>query len=339
MFASLRLAPARCRGAALVTLAVGIAIASSASDAQAYCRTVTEALPASYNPVSKGCYTQGLFLYWKNACVSFSINQNGSVTAKVPYATAQTVIDQAFARWTNATCADTGAAPGIAVSDYGSSTCEEVRYNKDSANQNLIVFRDTTWPYSDPNNTLGLTTVTFDATTGEIFDADMELNATAGNLSTTEQVRPNGYDLASVVTHEAGHFFGLAHAQSPTSTMYASYKPGTTALRTLSADDIAGICEIYPSTASRLVSRPPSSSVDATITTTIAADACDYDPRHGFTTLCQASSPSSSSGGCTTSSTGPSSATPSPGLRPEYVALACAALGLVVVRRRRQRKG
>lgn len=311
---------------------VGIAIASSASPAQAYCRTVTEALPASYNPVSKGCYTQGLFLYWKNACVSFSINQSAS--ADVPYATAQTIIDQAFARWTNATCAGTGAAPGIAASDYGPSTCAEVRYNKDSANQNLIVFRDTTWPYSDPNNTLGLTTVTFDATTGEIFDADMELNATAGNLSTTEQVPANGYDLASVVTHEAGHFFGLAHAQSPTSTMYASYKPGTTALRTLSADDVAGICEIYPSTTSRVVSRPPSGSADATATSSLTADTCDYDPRHGFTQLCETSSSSSSTGGCTTSAT-----SMSPAMQPELLALAGIAIGVVVTRRRRLRKG
>ena len=328
MFASLRLAPLRCLGAASL---VGIAIASSATPAQAYCRTVTEALPASYNPVSRGCYTQGLFLYWKNACVSFSINQEASVSAGIPYATAQTIIDQAFARWTNATCAETGAHPGIAASDYGPSVCDEVRYNKDSANQNLIVFRDTTWPYSDPNNTLGLTTVTFDATTGEIFDADMELNATGKNLSTTDQVPPNGYDLASVVTHEAGHFFGLAHATSPTSTMYASYKPGTTALRTLSADDIAGICDIYPSTTTRLVSRPPSSSVDATVTTTLAADTCNYDPRHGFTTQCEVPASSSSSGGCTTTPRA------SMATRPDLLALAGAALGTVVLRRRRRR--
>jgi len=325
MFASLRLAPLRCLGAASI---VGIAILSSAAPAQAYCRTVTENLPASYNPVARGCYTQGLFLYWKNACVSFSINQNGS--ANVPYATAQTIIDQAFARWTNATCAGSGAPPGIAASDYGASACDQVRYNKDTANQNLIVFRDTTWPYSDPNNTLGLTTVTFDATTGEIFDADMELNATGKNLSTTEQVPANGYDLASVVTHEAGHFFGLAHAQLQTATMYASYKPGTTALRTLSADDVAGICEIYPSATTRIVSRPPSTSTDATITTSLAADTCDYDPRHGFTTIC-APAASSSDGGCSTS---PENVT----ARPTVLVVACAALGLVLLRRRRVRR-
>ena len=35
--------------------------------------------------------------------------------------------------------------------------------------------------------------------------------------------------------------------------MYASYKPGTSTLRTLTADDIAGACEIYPTAAERTV--------------------------------------------------------------------------------------
>src|SRR6185436_4346321 len=108
-------------------------------------------------------------------------------------------------------------------SNLGPATCTEVLYNQNGPNQNVIVFRDDKWPYSDPNNTLGLTTVTFNADTGEIYDADMELNATAKNLSTSVAVPANGFDLLSVVTHEAGHFLGLAHATSATSTMYASY--------------------------------------------------------------------------------------------------------------------
>lgn len=323
MSASLRVRLSRRAAAACL---VGTAIASVPATASAYCRTVTESLPASYNPVSRGCYNVGKFLYWKNPCVSFSLNQAGS--SGVSYDTAKSIIDQAFARWTGATCPDTNAPPGIAASDYGASACDEVRYNKSGANQNLIVFRDTTWPYSDPNNTLGLTTVTFEPSTGEIYDADMELNATQGNLSTSDAVEPNGFDLASVVTHEAGHFFGLAHAQSPTSTMYASYRPGTTQLRTLSADDVEGLCAIYPSTTTRVVTSPAQSSKgDAASTTSIAADQCDYDPRHGFSTECNAPAldvPAES--GCRTA----------PGASPDVLALGACAVGLALVRRRRR---
>ncbi len=71
-------------------------------------------------------------------------------------------------------------------------------------------------------------------------------------------------DLQNTVTHEAGHFIGLRHpcsAGSPTdadlpscgsdasyaaTTMYPSTSVGDVVKRTLSADDIAGVCAIYP---------------------------------------------------------------------------------------------
>jgi hypothetical protein len=244
--------------------------------AHAYCRTTTQPIPANYSP-SRGCYNQGLYLFWRNACVSYSINQNASRT--IPYDTAKQVIDASFATWQAAACVD-GDAPGITVSNVGSASCSEVRYNADGPNQNVIIFRDDGWPYSDPNNTLGLTTVTFNAETGEIYDADMEINSSGRNLSYSERVPPNGFDLASVVTHEAGHFLGLAHATDPRATMYASYKPGTSALRTLSPDDVAGICALYPNATTRTVSATVSANE------TIVADRCDPTPRHGFTAQC-----------------------------------------------------
>ena len=270
---------------------VAAALLLSTSSADAFCRTTTTAIPANYNPQDRGCFTDGLYLYWKNQCVSYSISEQASDV--VPFATATTIIDAAFARWPAAQC-DSGNGPGISVTNIGPATCTEVRYNANGPNQNLIVFRDDGWPYQDAFNTLGLTTVTFNAETGEIFDADMEINSSQKNLSTTDVVPPQGYDLASVVTHEAGHFLGLAHATSPTATMYASYKPGTTALRTLSQDDIDGVCTIYPSTAQRSV------SPQVAATGVVASDACNDQPRHGFTPLCEDDS-TTSSGGCSVS--------------------------------------
>ncbi len=270
---------------ALATLA---AVAVPAT-AHAYCRTTTTPVPANYSP-SRGCFTDGLYLFWRNACVSYSLNQDAS--RGIAYEDAKRIIDESFAAWPAATCAD-GNGPGITVSDIGPSVCSEVRYNADAPNQNLVVFRDDGWPYSDPNNTLGLTTVTFNAQTGEIYDADMEINSSAKNLSITDAVPTNGFDLQSVVTHEAGHFLGLAHATDARATMYASYKPGTSALRSLSPDDVAGICAIYPNATTRTVS--PSVSANETI----VADSCDSSPRHGFSAQCEAAK-DSSNGICTT---------------------------------------
>jgi hypothetical protein len=46
-------------------------------EAHAFCRTVTTPIPASYSP-RNGCFKEGLYLFWKNACVSFSINANAT---------------------------------------------------------------------------------------------------------------------------------------------------------------------------------------------------------------------------------------------------------------------
>ena len=58
----------------------------------------------------------------------------------------------------------------------GPVECDRVKYNQDFGNQNVIVFRDDKWDKNDSSNTLALTTVTFNPDTGEIYDADIELN-------------------------------------------------------------------------------------------------------------------------------------------------------------------
>ena len=140
--------------------------------------------------------------------------------------------------------------------------------------------------------------MTFNSDTGEIYDADMELNATGKNLTVEGAVPARGFDLLSVVTHEAGHFLGLAHATDTQATMYAAYKPGSTSLRSLTPDDADGMCAIYPSISKRVVS----TSVDPS--GFVAADACDPSPRHGFSDACAENpAPISSTSGCSTTGT------------------------------------
>ncbi len=86
------------------------------------------------------------------------------------------------------------------------------------------------------------------------------------------------FDLQSIVTHETGHFQGLAHSGNPTAVMWPEYNQGTTTLRTLTPDDEAAICAVYPAS-------PVNSD-------------CDSTPRHGFSPLCAAQQPVQSTSKC-----------------------------------------
>src|SRR4029078_11224854 len=53
-------------------------------------------------------------------------------------------------------------------------------------------------------------------------------------------------DLLSVLTHEAGHFLGLAHTTEVGATMFSEYKMGSIDLRDLAPDDVNEICAASP---------------------------------------------------------------------------------------------
>src|SRR5215210_7012318 len=54
-----------------------------------------------------------------------------------------------------------------------------------------------------------------------------------------------GFDIETVTLHEIGHLLGLDHSDVSGSVMWAYVSPNST-LRTLQADDLAGIRSLYP---------------------------------------------------------------------------------------------
>ena len=280
------------------------ATAVTSCDALAFCRTMACPLPAGFAPSPDACVPpdfaswcasqtppdKPIPIWWRNACVSYDLQQNASQQA--PYATADTMFAAAFGKWTSLDCAGP-AGPGgssrvsIDVRDLGPVACDQVQYNQTQGNQHVIIFHDHSWPHDDQLNTLGLTTITYDPDTGEIYDADMEINATVP-LALRDPVPTGSYDLQSIITHECGHFLGMAHSGDMNATMYAFYTMGATSMRTLTADDIGGLCSIYPPSGERAVD--PSVAAGGGV----GQDACDPTPRHGFSAQCA----SGASGGC-----------------------------------------
>jgi hypothetical protein len=184
-------------------------------------------------------------------------------SAQVSLADATAIAHLAFAAWAGTSDAGTGplcaggnpnvqaydngpVAPSVAATDCGlTGACADTVHDT----THLIIFRDTAWDHAaDPVNTLALTTVTYGVITGTIYDADTEIN-TFAHMVTTEEPPPasgypaNTYDLQAILTHEAGHFLGLAHSVDTSAIMYAFYRPGSI---DLTPDDVAGICTIYP---------------------------------------------------------------------------------------------
>jgi hypothetical protein len=305
-------------GVALAAVAFGACMLAPQL-AHAFCRTTTSQVPADYDPSSDGCWTQGLPVYWANACVSYDIQQD--VSHQIDYDTASADIATAFSKWTGTICpgaGDTAGRVSIDVRDFGPVACGTVQYNQNGPNQHVIVFRDESWPYHDDSNALALTTVTYDKVTGEIYDADMEINTAQQTLSTTDADPSGGYDFLSIVTHETGHFLGMAHSTDDFATMYAYYATGDTVMRDLTEDDVTGICSIYSPDGLRHVSTAASS------TGTLPEEACDPTPRHGFTTQCM-STPSS----CAVARVGT-------GGRGAWSGLAAVLVGLIAARRRRR---
>ena len=245
--------------------------------AHAFCRTTTAPLPADYDP-SEGCYDEGYVLWWRNACVGYSIQEDAS--RQVTLAQAEQAFATAFTKWTGTACPADDAGQSrvsIDVRDEGPVECDQVQYNQTQPNQHVIIFRDDVWPYDDANNTLALTTVTFNPDTGELYDADMEVNSTENvPLTVSGPVPPGGYDFESIVTHETGHFLGMAHTPDSRATMYARYVQGSTSMRNLSEDDVTGICTAYPPDGTRTTS----------VGSPVPEDVCDPTPRHGFSTQC-----------------------------------------------------
>jgi Matrixin len=262
------------RALAFSLAAVTLAFAAQSS---AYCRSTTCCRSSTCNSDQvtceyddSACLASGKPLFWASACLQVEVQARGSVSQGIDFDAADQSVKRAFGAWLAADCA--GQRPLLEVQVLGPISCATAQYNSTKKNANIVFFREDEWPYVGGEDTLGFTHVTFDTETGEIWDADIELNAVEGSFSVGDPV--TGADLDSVLTHEAGHLLGFDHTLVKEATMFGSYVPGTDTLRTLAEDDRQAICAAYPP------DRIPNRTSCA--------------PRHGFSNACAADQPENS---------------------------------------------
>ena len=182
---------------------------------------------------------------WAQSPVKYFISNQGvpGVTA----ADVQAAVGRAFTTWQSVPTASisyqfaglTAATPGT---DDGLST---------------IGFQS----HPELDRVLASTSFMIDGSTGALIESDIFFNT-----SFTWSVAPSGeagkYDLESIALHEIGHLSGLGHSALGETQLSAdggrsvlgseavmfpiAFAPGSIAGRTLRADDIAGISDLYP---------------------------------------------------------------------------------------------
>ena len=147
----------------------------------------------------------------------------------------------------------------------------------------------------DLDRTLGATSFLIDTTTGDIVESDIFFNS-AFSWSVAAQGQTNFFDLESIALHEIGHLHGLAHSAlgetevrpggrrviAAESVMFpVAFSPGDISDRTLRADDIAGISDIYPATGSTRTTGSISGKVTKSGRGVLGAHVVAFDQRTG----------------------------------------------------------
>lgn len=240
-------------------LALGLLVI--ATDASAFCRsTACRTKKGKECPVDdQGCVTVGEKLYWASSCISYAMNRLGT-ESQDPVET-RAIIKKTFEAWTDVDCPD-GTVAKMAFEEKEPVVCKRGEYKPDDPNINVVFFNDTNFKYRGIDGTLAKTSVTYNDQTGEIYDADIEVNTAYNEITITDDPAKIEYDLQAIMTHEVGHFIGIAHSDNPSAVMFASYSPGSTSQRTLHPDDVEAVCAIYPSTSTAQCNTVPRNGYD-----------------------------------------------------------------------------
>lgn len=188
------------------------------------------------------------------AAVTWNLNSstNGNIAGG---GSLSSIMNASFGVW--------AAAPNTAISI--SQGANSTKTTKGNDGTNLICFVCTA-DFTQDSSTLA---VTFDTViqsgagtgqfVGQILDADILFNP-AITFLTNGASCPSGKscaDLQTIATHEIGHFFGLDHSGIVRAIMYP-FAPDVE--RTLGADDVAGISQLYPGNPS-----VPTASISGTV--------------------------------------------------------------------------
>ena len=230
------------------SFAVSLVLLSAiASPARAYVRTTVDGFPE--RPI-----------WWMDRSISVELASRSS--ADVTPIDLRSAFDRSLATWSGA-----GSCTDIVLTDVGEALGTTTNLDGGPLDHhNRVVVRASGWPAIVGPETLALTTILYERSSGAILDADTDLNAAVHSFSVGDPPLADHDDVQNTLTHELGHLLGFGHVSDPDATMYAMAAPGEVRKRDLAPDDVHAVCETYPTgapTRTTLPSAPASCAVAA----------------------------------------------------------------------------
>jgi hypothetical protein len=217
--------------------------------------------------------------FWAQASVPITGYSNDFTQTSMTIAQVASALQGAAAAWSKETnsCTYLELMPAL-------STAPTPQAVNDG--HNSLLFHSSVWCHVAANgqcnvdydaSALAVTTDTANTKTGQIYDADVEVNLVDYQWAdlVEDPALANDMDLQNALTHELGHLIGLDHTcfdplssmsgvrpddndgqpipdcatatpDVQATTMFPSAMPGDTQKRTLAPDDLDGVCTIYP---------------------------------------------------------------------------------------------
>jgi hypothetical protein len=213
--------------ALVAPVVLGVWIAGAAG-ARAYVRQTVEGDPST-------------FLFWERR--NIEINAAYETCTDAAALDVQTAVLEAMQAWEvpGDGCTDIRLLEGEAPSALNTNL-DGGRHD----GENRVVWRQDEWPDIADSNALAITTIVYDRSSGEIQDADIDVNGFSFFWTVTDEAGAIDNDVQNTITHEMGHLIGLGHSPDTDATMFASSPGGETSKRSLAPDDVMGVCTIYP---------------------------------------------------------------------------------------------